>query len=494
MRMTRIGNHIILSLTIFMVIASGFAKAAVIHKNVGPGPKDSAQILADDPIAASLDSLSALNFFEKGYDLIKSPNYNFRADSIPVYSEKEIAERFSKLDGQTPFDLEYNNVVKEYVDLYAVRKKQLTSRVLALSRLYFPMEEQILDRYKMPLELKYLSVVESALNPTACSKCGARGLWQFMYTTGKLYNLSVSSYVDERNDPYKETVAACEYLKFLYGMFGDWQLVIAAYNCGPGEISKAIRRSGGKTNFWAIRPYLPKETQNYVPAFIAVNYVMHYATSLNISPSIVNATYFDVDTVAVHEQLSFSQISSYLNVPLATVAYLNPSYKLGVVPYSADAPYTICLPVSKAGTFITNEKTIYNLCRKDTLTSTQIMALQETSPQVEYYRVKHGEHLSTIANRYHCTVHELKEWNGLASNNVAPGQHLTVYVNRGHKAAASTTNVASKKISTKKDYTVQAGDTLWHISQTTGIPVATLKKLNPNNSLVPGTKIKLSSN
>ncbi len=477
--------------TVSMVMVFGFSKAG-IHYKIGPG-KDSTQMLVDDPIAASLDSLSQLNFFEKGFDVVKSPNYNFSTDSIPVYSEKEVEDRFAKLDGQTPFGIQYNAVVKDYINMYAVRKRQLTSRVLALGRLYFPMMEQILDKYKMPLELKYLAVVESALNPTACSKTGARGLWQFMYTTGKLYNLHVTSYVDERNDPYRETIAACEYLKFLYGMFGDWQLAIAAYNCGQGEISKAIRRSGGKTNFWAIRPYLPKETQNYVPAFIAATYVLHYATSLNIYPSIVNATYFDVDTVTVHQQLSFSQVSAYLNVPMATLEYLNPSYKLGIVPYSSDASYAICLPVSKAGTFVANENTIYNLAKKDTLTSSQILAMQESSPQVEYYRVKRGEHLSTIANRYHCTVRELKEWNGLASNSVEPGQHLTVYINRGHHAN-STSNIASKKTSNKKEYVVQTGDTLWHISQTTGIPIATLKRLNPKNSLIPGTHIKLSSN
>ncbi|MGP8216512.1 MAG: transglycosylase SLT domain-containing protein [Bacteroidia bacterium] len=478
-----------------MTMLAGISKAATVHITGNAfGPKDSTQVLADDPIAASLDSLSVLNFFEKGYDVVKSPNYNFKPDSVPVYSEKEINDRFSKLDAQTPFDLQYNNVVKEYIDLYAVKKRELTSRVLALSRLYFPMMEQILDRYKMPLELKYLAVVESALNPTACSRCGARGLWQFMYTTGKLYNLQVTSYVDERNDPYKETVAACEYLKFLYSMFNDWQLAVAAYNCGPMEISKAIRRSGGKTNFWEIRPYLPRETQGYVPAFIAVNYVLHYATSLNIYPSLVNATYFDVDTVAVHQELSFSQISTYLNIPIETLTYLNPSYKLGVVPFNTEGTYTICLPVSKAGTFVTNEQTIYNLAKKDTLTSAQLLALQESTPQVEYYRVKRGEHLSTIANRYHCTVRELKEWNGLSSNTVEPGQHLTVYVNRNHRAAATTVASAKKATTAKKEYVVQAGDTLWHISQTTGIPIATLKKLNPNNSLIPGTKIKLSSN
>jgi len=490
-------RNLVLCLSFCMAIGTIVCKAA------GPG-KDSlskvSTILQDDPIAASLDSLSQLNFFEKGYDVISSPNYHFSADSVPVYSQKEIEDRFSKLDAQSPFGLQYNNIVQDYITMYAVRKRQLTSRVLALGRLYFPMMEQILDRYKMPLELKYLAVVESALNPTACSRTGARGLWQFMYTTGKLYNLGVTSYVDERDDPYKETIAACEYLKFLYGMFGDWQLAIAAYNCGQGEISKAIRRSGGKTNFWAIRPYLPKETQGYVPAFIAVTYVMNYATSLNISPSLVNATYFDVDTVCVHQQLSFSQISSYLNVPMATLSFLNPCYKLGVIPNSTDGnPYTMCLPVSKAGTFVANESKIYSLAKKDTLTSQQIIALQDNSPQVEYYRVKRGEHLSTIANRYHCTVRELKEWNGLASNNVEPGQHLTVYINRSHKGSSSSSSastVASAKKG-KKDYIIQQGDTLWHISQATGVSVAELKKINhfgASYSLTPGTRIKLSSN
>ncbi len=452
-------------------------------------------IFQDDPIAASLDSLSHLTFFEKGYDVVKSPNFHFSPDSIPQYSDNVYSERLAKLDANSPFGLEYNNVVKQYINLY-VKKRQMTSRILALSKLYFPLVEQILDRYKMPLELKYLAVVESALNPAACSRAGARGLWQFMYTTGKLYNLQVTSYIDERNDPVKSTIAACQYLKFLYDMFGDWQLAIAAYNCGPNEISKAIRRSGGKVNFWAIRPYLPKETEGYVPAFIAVNYVMNYATAHNIYPSIPNETYFDVDTVSVHHELTFSQISSYLKLPYDEVSYLNPCYKLGVIPYSGEGCYTICLPISKVGTFVTNEDAIYTLAKKDTLTSQQILAMQEGSPQVEYHRVRRGEHLSTIANRYHCTVRELKEWNGLQSANVIPGQHLMVYISRGKHKEAAPVVASSKKASTKGVYTIQEGDTLWHISQATGISVAQLKKLNhlsETSKLAPGSKIKLTA-
>ncbi len=459
--------------------------------------KDSA-LFADDPIAANLDSISHLNFFEKGYDIVKSPTYKFRPDSVPVYSDKEYADRMAKLDANSPFDLQYNDVVKSYIGMY-LKRKTLTSRVLALSKLYFPMMEQILDRYKVPLEMKYLAVVESAMNPAACSKAGARGLWQFMYTTGKLYNLQVSSYVDERNDPVKSTIAACQYLNYLHDMFNDWQLALAAYNCGPMEVTKAIRRSGGKTNFWAIRPYLPKETQGYVPAFIAVNYVMNYATSHNIYPGIPNATFFDIDTVCVHQQMSFTQISQYLNVPYSEVAYLNPMYKLGVIPYSSEGCYTVCLPIGKVGTFVTNENAIYKLANSDTLSSVQILAMQQNMPEVEYHRVRNGEHLSTVANRYHCTVRELKEWNGLASSDIHAGQHLMVYVNR--KGRGTSTVASSKKSSkaqAKKDYyVVQKGDTLWHISQSTGISVAVIKKLNhlkTSVTLAPGTKIKLASN
>lgn len=462
------------------------------NKNT-PVKKDST-LFQDDPIAASLDSLSRLNFFEKGYDVVNSPNFHFSPDSVPNYSDAVIEARMAKLDANTPFNLEYNAVVKQYINLY-VKKKQLTSRILGLSRLYFPMLEQVLDRYKMPLELKYLAVVESALNPTAYSRAGARGMWQFMYTTGKLYNLHVTSYVDERNDVVKSTIAACEFLKFLYSTFGDWQLAIAAYNCGPMEVSKAIRRAGGKTNFWAIRPYLPRETEGYVPAFIAVNYIMNYATSYNIFPSIPIESYFDVDTISVHHELTFQQISTYLRISTDEIAYLNPCYKLDVVPYSGDGCYTLCLPISKVGTFVTNEDSIYALAKKDTLTSRQILALQVSQPKVEYHRVLRGEHLSTIANRYHCTIRELKEWNGLQSAYIKPGQHLMVYVSSGRHG--SNRERKQSKGKAKSIYTVQTGDTLWGISHATGISLAQLKKLNHlsgTSKLSPGAKIKLSDN
>lgn len=462
--------------------------------NQASDKKDTIQF-QDDPIAASLDSLSHLNFFEKGYDVVKSGNYHFAPDSIPWYSDAVYTERMAKLDANSPFDLQFNDVVKQYIYLYA-RRKQLTSRILALSKLYFPMMEQVLDRYKMPLELKYLAVVESALNPTACSRTGARGLWQFMYTTGKLYNLQVTSYIDERNDPVRSTIAACQYLKFLYNTFGNWQLAIAAYNCGPMEVSKAIRRSGGKTNFWQIRPYLPRETAGYVPAFIAVNYIMNYATSHNIYPSIPNETYFDVDTIVVHHELTFSEISAYLNIPVDQVEYLNPCYKLGVIPYSSDQCYAVCLPIPAVGKFVANEDAIYNLAKKDTLSSQQILTMENDLPEVEYHRVRSGESLGAIANRYHCTVRQLKEWNGLRSYHLKAGQHLMVYVKHRERHSSREEYASKNRRGRKEDksiYVVQKGDTLWNISRNTGVPIARLKKLNHLDSaeLKPGTRLKL---
>src|SRR3972149_4683666 len=285
-------------------------------KNLGSGQDVTDVSFKDDPVAAALDSLVQLNVFEKyTKPYATNSNYKFSPDSIPVYDDATIMERLEKLDAQSPFDLVYNGDVKKYINLYLNRRTTI-SKMLGLSKLYFPMFEEKLDKYNLPLELKYLAVVESALNPTIKSKAGAVGLWQFMYATGKFYNLKVTSYVDERCDPIKETEAACEFLQFLYETFGDWQVAIAAYNCGPGNISKAIRRSGGKTSYWEIRPYLPKETQAYVPSFIAVNYVMNYAAEYNMYESVPKKTFFQVDTVHVKMQMTFGQIASLLDMTI----------------------------------------------------------------------------------------------------------------------------------------------------------------------------------
>lgn len=475
-------------------------------------PKDDTVIpFADDPIAAMLDSLARLRHFEKGYmkpASAKTGKFQFAPDSVPRYDDMVYEARLAKLDAQSPFDLVYNDVVKGYIELYAVRKRELVSRMMAQSQYYFPMFEDILDRYNLPLELKFLAICESALNPTARSRAGAMGLWQFMYPTGKMYNLNVSSYVDERCDPYKATIAAAEYLSFLYKMFGDWEMALAAYNGGPGTVNRAIRRSGGKKTYWEIRPFLPRETQGYVPAFIAVNYIMNYAPEHNLYPSIPKKTFFQVDTVQIRQQISFAQLSEVLQIPVEDLQYLNPCYKKGVIPHNPTGePYTLVLPTNKIGSFITNEVAIYNYFKEEK--NAELAAIEETRSS-KVHVVKKGEHLSTIAKKYGCTISELQSWNNLKKLTIVPGQKLTVYVNK----PASTTTVASKTTtntntvaksqvtkvnntsSTTKNkyYTVRKGDTLWDIAQKYDITVDELRKLNgmhKNSKLMPGAKLKI---
>jgi membrane-bound lytic murein transglycosylase D len=330
------------------------------------------------------------------------------------------------------------------------------------------------------------------------------GLWQFMYPTGKMFGLKVSSYVDERCDPYKSTVAACEYFEYLYRLLGDWQMVLAAYNCGPGNVNKAIRRSGGKKTYWEVRPYLPKETQGYVPAFIAVNYVMNYTSEHNLYSAIPKKTFLQVDTIAIKKQLSFSQISSILDIPEDELQYLNPSYKKNVIPFLPDETNTLALPTAKMGVFVANEEKIYN-AGKDSLHSQDVLATQET---IKIHTVKKGEHLSTIAKRYGCTLAEIKSWNGITSSTVKPGKKLTIYVygkkmpenktvavveNKGTPATENkTTTNANGKF---KYYTVQKGDSLYKIAQKHNTTVAELKRLNnigEKYSLLPGKKLKVA--
>ncbi len=465
------------------------------------------QVIEDDPIASALDSLYKLNLFEKGYAKInypKNPKYHFTPDSIPRYDEMIYESRLAKLDEASPFDLQYNSIVKGYIEMYTLRKRELVSRMMALSQFYFPMFEQQLDKYNLPLELKYLAICESALNPLAKSHSGAMGLWQFMYPTGKLYGLKVSSYIDERCDPYKSTAAACEYFQYLYTLFGDWQMVLAAYNSGPGTVNKAIRRSGGKKSYWEIRPYLPHETQGYVPAFIAVNYVMNYTAEHNLYSAIPKKTFLQVDTLTVKKQISFDQISAVLDIPIDEIQYLNPSYRKQLIPVSSEEPNTLTLPENKMGAFVNNEDKIYNYWKTDTLRSKNVLAMQET---IKTHVVKSGEHLSTIAKKYNCTAAEIKTWNGIRSNTVKPGKKLTIYIYEKktiekkiitpseNKTAGLAEGNENKDVSTGfKFYTIQKGDSLYKIAQKNKTTVEEIKRLNnfgAKYNLLPGQKIKV---
>lgn len=397
--------------------------------------------IEDDPVVYMLDSLATLKIFKDA----EFPNANqyqswnsFTDSEIPFFSDSVYQERIAEMNDQSPFEYVYNFEVKKFIELYAVKKRKLTARLLGLAQIYFPLFEEQLDKYNMPLELKYLAVIESALNPTANSRAGAKGLWQFMYGTGKVYGLKVSSYVDDRFDPYKSTKAACEHLSDLYDIYGNWSLALAAYNSGAGNVNKAIRRSGGIKNFWAIQNYLPRETRSYVPAFIAASYVLTYANEHKISPVDPGILFYEVDTVTVRNPLTFDQISEMLNVPLDEVAFLNPSFKQGVIPASGENVFKLRLRKKYIGDFINNETALYAFKTKKGLERDSLMAIIYGSyRETELYIVKSGETIGSIAKKYQMSVTELKSLNNLRKNYVKPKQRLFVY----SKSSAKKTNI-----------------------------------------------------
>ena len=394
--------------------------------NISVENKDSLKIYADDSIVSLYDSAfmskhsHALDLFEKG---------DFRGTKeIPSFSDSILANRIESLNQKTPLDLVFNPYVKQYIDVYTKRRRNQLSRMLGLGAYYFPLFEEVLDQFDLPIELKYLSVVESALNPKAQSSAGATGLWQFMYATGKEYDLKVSSYVDERMDPYKSTVAACKFFEKSYAVYKDWSLVLASYNSGRGNVNKAIRRAGGQKNYWVIRRFLPKETRSYVPAFIAVCYAMNYATEHKIylsRPSIWN---HQTDTLRVHYQINLDYISNLLDIPLVELEFLNPSYKINIIPNIQGRNYYLKLPKNKAGVFVSNEEEIYSHFMR--LDQQKINSYPKYSEQDQriVYRVKSGEYLGKIAKRYGCSIKKIQQWNNLNGDRIRVGQKLVLYV------------------------------------------------------------------
>ncbi|MCW3077001.1 MAG: soluble lytic murein transglycosylase-like protein [Bacteroidetes bacterium] len=479
---------------------------------LGKAQNNPISIGSDDPIAAMLDSLSNQKMFETAFAkpvFPKNNKYKFTQDSIPKYDDYTYQARLAKLDAVSPFDLVYNEHVKGFINLYAVRKRESVSRMMGVAQLYYPMFEEVFDRYNIPLELKHLAVIESALIPYAKSRAGATGLWQFMYPTGKMFGLNVTSYVDERCNPYKATVAAAEYLKSLYDMFGDWQMVLAAYNAGPGTITKAIRRSGGKKTYWEIRPYLPTETQGYVPAFIAANYVMSHGPEHNIYPALPRKTYFEVDTVIVKEQMNFDQLSQALDVSKEEILYFNPQYRKNIIPAGGNS---MCLPKNKIGIFLTNEQEIYNAINAQKQEGQLVENVEEIK---RTHTVRSGEKLSIIARKYGVTIADLKSWNYVGKKGLKPGKKLTVYVrvtkteqskleikseNGSDKNIASVKDKENKQLannnSSASDYVyhkVKKGETLYSISKKYGVSSKTLKALNniDDNGLKMGQSLKV---
>lgn len=336
----------------------------------------------------------------------------------------------AELDARTPFEMTYNPVVKRYMERYLKHGPERLSRMMAHGAYYFPLFEEHLDKYDMPLELKYLAVVESALNPKARSHVGATGLWQFMYSTGKMYDLKVNSYVDDRNDPMKSTEAACQYMLKMYEVFEDWNLVLAAYNSGPGNVRKAIRNSGGKTSYWEIRPFLPRETSAYVPLFIAATYAMEYGHLHGIGPAEIPAYYVETDTVKVQNQIHFKQVEELLGVNSDLLEFLNPQYRYKIVPYVEGRSYYLTLPKEDAAAFRSQQDRLYAVA--DTYFKARESEMPDFSQMNErtVHRVKSGETLGHIAGKYGVRVSELKQWNGLHSDMIRVGQRIVVYPRR----------------------------------------------------------------
>lgn len=419
-----------------------------------------------DPIAATIDSLITIDNVVR-FRNINTLNYTATSKediyNVPTFPEQVYKDRISKINSPIPYV--YNDQVRAYINVYATQKREGTKRIMGLSSIYLPMFEEVLEREKLPLELKYLAMVESALNPTAVSCAGATGLWQFMYNTGILYDLNVNSYVDDRRDPYKSTVAACQYFKKMYEIYHDWLLVIASYNCGPGNVNKAIIRAGGKSDFWSISPYLPAETRGYVPAFMGISYVMEYSREHNLIPVPPSITYFETDTVIVTNKTTFSTLSKNLDIPVDVLGFLNPTFKRQLIPATISQPYALRLPTNKIMAYTQKQTTIE--MEDNLLASTQPtinlgkgrtnIALQEEEAKYTYvtktvkqkYTVRRGESLARVADKFNCTQGEIKSWNRLRSNKVSRGQHLTLYVDQRVKVlkddAAALQQTASVK-------------------------------------------------
>jgi membrane-bound lytic murein transglycosylase D len=483
--------------------------------------------IKDDFIAAALDSLANLKYFE-GYECASGKElenvFGFNQGFVPVYSDSVYYERLRKLDAATPIKLTYNQYVRDYIELYAVKKRALTERVMGLAQIYFPMFEEQLDKFNMPLELKYLAIVESALNPEARSRVGATGLWQFMYGTGKMYDLNVTSFVDDRRDPIRSTIAACQHMSDLYKMYKDWLLVLAAYNSGAGNVNKAIRRSGGKMDFWQIRPFLPLETRGYVPAFIGVTYVMSYAAEHNLRAVEPRIRHYEIDTVIVKDMLTFNQIAENIKVPIEDLQFLNPSYKAGVIPAISGKSYTVRLPKKYIPSFVNNEAQLYALGTQKKVEQEQLVSMMKTVTQAEYHKVRRGENLGLISNKYHCSVSELKRWNRLRSSKVTVGQRLIVRPetvidqqfasNKKHEPKVekvqeqtqpkevlaqidTSKNKETKPVKTEDvKYKVEKGETLNQIAQKNKVTVSDIKEWNnlastvihPGDELIVGKK------
>jgi len=458
----------------------------------------------------SIPETSPIAFVEKidntlMVNLYNSPLYKV-ADKNVIAEELTsdiLKQRLENLNQRTPFNVEYNATVERFIRLYLKTRKNDISNLMDKAKYYFPIFEEHLDKYNLPLEIKYLAVVESALEPNSKSSAGAKGLWQFMYHTGKQFGLKVSSYVDERSDPIRATEAACKYLESLYATFNDWDLALAAYNSGPGNVSKAIRRSGGLRNYWNIRKYLPAETRGYLPAFYATFYLFEYGTEHTIYPKNSKITFFETDTVHVRKKVTFLKIQQEIGADETLLRELNPQYKLGVIPANENNNI-LTLPKNLIGKFVSNEHKIYNLPERREASKHLIPTT------INSYVVRQGDNLPRIAKKFDLSLHQLKNWNGLQTNYIIEGQSLVIRhpgnpdnqqgpIKNYNKNSINTNKSARQApVSTKKNvetYIVKEGESLFLISKKfPNVSIYQIRNWNniwTESYIRPGTQLKI---
>ncbi|MEN9908031.1 MAG: hypothetical protein RLZZ540_1180 [Bacteroidota bacterium] len=480
----------------------------------------------NDDMASCVDSLWTKELTDLDlYNDITKDIENINTDEKVDYElpTELLKARLEAMNAKSPFNIQYNQGLENVIKSFLKNRKKSFERLMAISEYYFPMFEETFAKQNIPLEIKYLAIVESALNPKAVSKVGATGLWQFMYQTGKQYNLKIDSYIDERSDPLKATAAAAQYMSNMFSIFGDWELVLASYNSGPGNVAKAIRRSGGQQNFWSIKQNLPKETQGYVPAFLATMYLYEYHNEHGIKPNKAIVQHFATDTVMIKKQMSFKQISDLLDMPVSQLQLLNPSYKLNVIPSYSSENHYLRLPKDKVGVFVSNEDKIYAYVQHEldfknnspfkngatAIASTEKTPSYPVGRFTQYYKVKEGDNLSNIASRYNVDISDLKKWNKLNSNTVSYGKVLTIIAAEIETKTAvasveTKTNKAEKiKKEVKKDtlvasnktnYIVQKGDNLSDIAEQNNVTVAQIKEWNKlsGNTIQAGTSLQLT--
>ena len=466
---------------------------AVLEGNSEEEEAEEEQIEYTTEVSDSLLHLWYKSSFAQDFDTVNE----YDMDSVRFSSNVSDEEMMRRLAAMNSFiTLPFNDNVKNYIILYSERMTSRMGRVMGLSQYYFPIFEEILSRYDLPHELKYMAIIESMLNPVATSRAGARGMWQFIYNTARSYGLEINSFVDERLDVEKAMDAAARYLRDAYKIFGDWSLAISSYNCGLGNVSKAIRRADGRRDFWSIYPYLPRETRGYVPAFVGAMYAMTYYREYGIVPQNVGMP-AQTDTFHINKNLHFAQINALVGVPMEDLENLNPQYIHDIIPGN-DHTYVLKLPYNWTGPFLeANPDSLYAY-KADSLMNVKVLrdrsgnrvgttssrsSSASASTRIAY-KVRSGDYLGRIASRYGVTVSQLKSWNNLRSNNIRAGQTLYIYRNGGPAASSSASgsgNTASSGVKASKTvvYTVKSGDSLFKIAKLyPGVSADNIKKAN----------------